>query len=74
MYLDSSALWYRRNFEPLFFTLYNYYSNYEAETTTTVMATKTSLKKWICAASNFNALIPSCLIGQTLANFSGAEF
>ena len=30
--------------------------------TTTPTATKTSLKKWICAASNFIALIPSRLV------------
>ena len=30
---------------------------------------KTSLKKWICAASNFIALIPSRLIRQMLTNF-----
>ena len=33
------------------------------------MAMKTSLKKWIYLASNFIALIPSCLIHQMLANF-----
>ena len=31
-------------------------------------ATKTSLKKWICAASNFIALISSRLLRQILAN------
>ena len=40
----------------------------------TVTATKTSLKKWIRAASNFIALIPSRLIRQMLANFGGVEF
>ena len=35
---------------------------------------KTLLKKWICAASNFIALIPSRLIRQMLANFVGVEF
>ena len=33
------------------------------------MATKTSLKKWICVVSNFIALIPSRLIRQMLANY-----
>ena len=37
-------------------------------TTTTATATKTSLKKWIHAASNFIALIPSRLINQMLAD------
>ena len=37
--------------------------------TTTATATKTSLKKWIRAASNFIALFPSRLIRQMLANF-----
>ena len=41
--------------------------------TTTAMATKTSLKKWIRAASNFIALIPSRAILQMLAIFSGVE-
>ena len=52
VYLDSSAPWYKGNFEPLFvqFPLYQ------------------------GAASNFNALIPSRLICQTLANFCGVEF
>ena len=36
-------------------------------------ATKTSLKKWIQAASNFIVLVPSCLIPQMLANFFGVE-
>ena len=40
----------------------------------TVTATKTSLKKWIRAASNFIALIPSRLIRQMLANVFGVEF
>ena len=40
----------------------------------TVTATKTSLKKWIRAASNFIALIPSRLIRQILANVFGVEF
>ena len=35
----------------------------------TATATKRSLKKWIRAASNFIALIPSRLIRQMLANF-----
>ena len=42
--------------------------------TTTATATKTSLKKWICVASNFIVLIPSRLIRQMLANFFGVEF
>ena len=33
------------------------------------LLTKASLKKWICAASNLNARIPSRLIRQMLANF-----
>ena len=37
--------------------------------TTTPTATKTSLKKWICAASNFIALIPSRLIRRMLPKF-----
>ena len=37
-------------------------------------ATKTSLKKWIRAASNFIALIPSQLIRQMLENLFGVEF
>ena len=41
----------------------------QRQLTTTATATKTSLKKWICAASNFIALIPSRLIRQMLANF-----
>ena len=32
-------------------------------------ATKTSLQKWICTASNLIALIQSCSIHQMLANF-----
>ena len=39
----------------------------------TATATKTSLKKWIRAASNFIALIPSRLIRQMLAYFFGVE-
>ena len=39
---------------------------WSAEATTPATATKTSLKKWICAASNFIALIPSRLIRQIL--------
>ena len=35
---------------------------------------KTSLKKWILAASNFIALIPSRSIRQMLVNFSGVQF
>ena len=38
------------------------------QATTTATATKTSLTKWIRAASNFIALIPSRLIHQMLAN------
>ena len=41
---------------------------------TTATARKTSFKKWIRAASNFIALIPSRLIRQKLAIFSGVEF
>ena len=41
---------------------------------TTTTATKTSLKKWIRAASNFTARIPSRSIREMLANFSGVEF
>ena len=37
-------------------------------------ATKTSLKKWICATSNFIPLIPTRSICQMMANFSGVEF
>ena len=40
----------------------------------TTRATKTSLTKWICAASNFIALIPSRLIRQMLANSFRVEF
>ena len=39
----------------------------------TVTATKTSLKKWIRAASNFIALIPSRLIRQMLEYLFGVE-
>ena len=39
----------------------------------TATASKTSLKKWICAASNFIALIPSRLILRMLANFLEAD-
>ena len=39
----------------------------------TATATKTSLKKWICAASNFIALIPSRLIVWMLAIFFEAD-
>ena len=46
----------------------------KGEATTTAMVAKTSLKKWIRAASNFIALIPSRSIRQMLANFSGVEF
>ena len=35
----------------------------------TVTATKTSLKKWIRAASNFIALIPSRLIRQNMLEY-----
>ena len=42
--------------------------------TTTATATKTSLKKWICAPSNFIALIPTRSFRQMLANLSGVEF
>ena len=42
--------------------------------TTTTTATKTSLKKRICVASDFIPLIPSRLIRQMLANFVGVEF
>ena len=38
------------------------------QATTTAAATKTSIKKWIRAASNVIALIPSRLIHQMLAN------
>ena len=40
--------------------------------TTTATATKTSLKKWIRAASNFIALILSRLIRQMLQKFFGS--
>ena len=40
---------------------------------TTAAATKTSLKKWICVASNYVALIPSRLILRMLANFFEAD-
>ena len=39
----------------------------------TVTATKTSLKKWIRAASNFIALIPSRLIRQMLEYLFAVE-
>ena len=39
----------------------------------TVTATKTSLKKWIRAASNFIALIPSRSIRQMLEYVFGVE-
>ena len=42
--------------------------------TTTVTVTKTSLKKWSRAASNFIAFIPSRSIRQILAIFTGVEF
>ena len=46
-----------------------------AQATTTATATKTSLKEWICAASNLIVLIPSRLIRQILAIFwGGVEF
>ena len=38
---------------------------------TTATATKASLKKWVCAASNFTALIPSRLIRQMSWQFFG---
>ena len=41
---------------------------------TAATVAKTSRKKWICAASNYFALIPSRSICQILANFSGVEF
>ena len=41
--------------------------------TTTATATKTSLKMWSRAASNFIALIPSRSIHQMLSIFSGVE-
>ena len=41
--------------------------------TTTATATKTSLKKWSRAASNFIALIPSCSIHQMLSVVPGVE-
>ena len=44
------------------------------QATTTATTTKTSLKKWIRAASNFIALIPSRLICHMGANFFGVEF
>ena len=37
-------------------------------------ATKTSFKKYIYAALNLIALVPSRSIRQIMANFSGAEF
>ena len=46
----------------------------KGEATTTAMVTKTSLKKWIRAASNFIGLIPSRSVRQMLANFSRVEF
>ena len=42
--------------------------------TTRATATKTSLKKWIRATSNFIAHVRTCLICQMLVNFSGVEF
>ena len=41
---------------------------------TTATTTKTSLKMWIRATSNFIALIPTRSIRQMLAIFSGVEF
>ena len=39
------------------------------------MVMKMSLKKWRCAALNFNVLIPSCSIHQNVDNFfSEVEF
>ena len=40
----------------------------------TAAKTKTSLKKWICAASNSFTLIPSHSMSLMLANFPGVEF
>ena len=49
-------------------------SSYRVLATTTATATETSLKKRIRVASNFNALIPSRLIREMLANGFGVEF
>ena len=46
----------------------------KGDATTTATVTKTSLKKWIRAASNFIGLIPSRSVRQMLANFSRVEF
>ena len=46
----------------------------KGEATTTAMVAKTSLRKWIRAASNFIALIPSRSIRQMLVNISRVEF
>ena len=47
--------------------------HWRASATMTATASKTSVKKWICAASNFITLIPSRLIVWMLAIFFEAD-